>query len=513
MPLLEASSISKSYSGVRALKRVSFDLLAGEVHAVVGENGAGKSTLIKIVTGAVAPDSGTLRIAGRVVEHHNPTQAHAIGIAAVYQQPSLFPDLTVAENIALAIESGGLWRRIDWKARDRAARQALARAGAEIHPDARVSTLTMPEQQIVEIAKAIGARAKILILDEPTASLTDREVERLFQVIATLRAEGAGIVYISHRLEEIAAIADRVTVLRDGETIATCDAKGLSRGELIRMMVGREIEAIFPKRAVPIGEVALEVRNLRSRAAGIRGVSLEVRAGEIFGLSGLVGSGRTQLAETIFGLTPAESGEIRLQGRTVRIASPADAIRHKIGYVPEDRRQHGVVMSMPICANISLANLPAVCGHGAINHGLIDRASENALARTYVERLRVKTHSIHAEAGSLSGGNQQKLALARWLAIQPAILILDEPTQGVDVGSKSEIHGLIVDLAEQGLAIIMISSELPEILGMSDRIAVMHEGKIAGVLSRAEATQESLLALALGHGTGGGAGEPIDHVA
>jgi rhamnose transport system ATP-binding protein len=508
--LLEASSISKAYSGVRALKCVSFDLLPGEVHAVVGENGAGKSTLIKIVTGAVAPDSGTLRIAGRIAEHHNPTQAHALGIAAVYQQPALFPDLTVAENIALAIEAGGVWRRIDWKARARAAREALARAGAEIHPDARVSTLSMPEQQIVEIAKAIGARAKILILDEPTASLTSREVERLFQVIAALRAEGAGIVYISHRLEEIAAIADRVTVLRDGETIATCDAKGLSRAELIRMMVGREIETIFPKRAVPIGEVALEVRNLGSRAAGIRGVSLEVRAGEILGFSGLVGSGRTQLAETIFGLTPAESGEIILHGRAVRIASPADAIRHKIGYVPEDRRQHGVVMSMPICANISLADLPAVCGHGLMDRGLIHSASESALARTYVERLRVKTHSIHAEASSLSGGNQQKVALARWLAIQPAILILDEPTQGVDVGSKSEIHGLIVDLAQQGLAIIMISSELPEILGMSDRIAVMHAGKIAGVLSRAEATQENLLALALGHGMEGGAGGALD---
>jgi len=507
MPLLEAISISKSYSGVRALKRVSFDLLPGEVHALVGENGAGKSTLIKIVTGAIAPDSGTLRIAGRIVEHHNPTLAQALGIAVVYQQPALFPDLTVAENIAIGLETGSLWRRVDWKARARAARDALARAGAEIHPDVRVSTLSMPEQQIVEIAKAIGARSKILILDEPTSSLTDREVERLFQVIATVRAEGAGIVYISHRLEEVGAIADRVTVLRDGATIATCDAKGLSRAELIRMMVGREIEAIFPKRAVPIGEVALEVRNLKSRA-GIRGVSLEVRAGEILGLSGLVGSGRTQLAETIFGLTPAESGEILFKGRAVRITSPAEAIRHKIGYVPEDRRQHGVVMSMPICANISLASLPAVC-----HRGLIDPASENNLARTYVERLRIKTQSIHAEAGSLSGGNQQKVALARWLAIQPAVLILDEPTQGVDVGSKSEIHGLIVDLAAQGLAIIMISSELPEILGMSDRIAVMHGGKIAGVLSRGDATQENLLALALGHGTADGGGGPINDVA
>ena len=495
MLLLEASDISKSYSGVRALKRVSFDLRPGEVHALVGENGAGKSTLIKIVTGAVASDSGELRIAGRLVEHHNPVQAHALGIAVVYQQPALFPDLTVTENIALSLESGGPWRRINWKERDRSAREALSRAGATIDPNARVSTLSMPEQQIVEIAKAIGARSRILILDEPTASLTDREVERLFQVIATVRAEGAGVIYISHRLEEVAAIADRVTVLRDGETIATREAKELSRGELIRMMVGREIEAIFPKRAVPIGEVALGVRNLHSRAAGIRGVSLEVRTGEILGISGLVGSGRTQLAETIFGLTPADFGEIRLRERTVQITCPADAIRHRIGYVPEDRRQHGVVMSMPICANVSLANLPAIS-----RHGLIDGTAETALARSYVERLRVKTPSIHAEAGSLSGGNQQKVALARWLSIQPLILILDEPTQGVDVGSKSEIHRLIVDLAEQGLAIIMISSELPEILGMSDRIAVMHAGKIAGVLSRAEATQENLLSLALGHG-------------
>jgi rhamnose transport system ATP-binding protein len=494
-PLLEAIGISKSYSGVRALRSVSFDLRPGEVHALVGENGAGKSTLIKIVTGAVAQDSGVLRIQNRLIEHHNPVQAHALGIAVVYQQPALFPDLTVAENIALSLETGGLWRRIDWKARARSAREALARAGAKISPEARVSTLSMPEQQIVEIAKAIGARSKILILDEPTASLTDREVERLFQVVAAVRAEGAGIVYISHRLEEVSAIADRVTVLRDGETIATCDAKGLARAELIRMMVGREIEAIFPKRAVPIGEVALELRNLTSRAAGIRGVSVEVRAGEILGLSGLVGSGRTQLAETIFGLTPAESGHIRVRGRDAKIACPADAIRHRIGYVPEDRRQHGVVMPMPISANVSLANLPAVC-----RSGLIDGGSENALARTYVERLRVKTPSIHAEAGSLSGGNQQKVALARWLATQPQVLILDEPTQGVDVGSKSEIHGLIVDLAEQGLAIIMISSEMPEILGMSDRIAVMHAGRIAGVLERKDATQENLLALALGHG-------------
>jgi rhamnose transport system ATP-binding protein len=497
MALLEAIGITKSYSGVRALRGVSFELLPGEVHALVGENGAGKSTLIKIVTGAVAPDSGVLRIDGRPVERHNPLHARALGIAAVYQQPALFPDLTVAENIALALEPGGLWRRIDWKARARAAQEALARAGASIDPNARVSSLSMPEQQIVEIAKAAGANppARILILDEPTASLTEREVERLFQVIGAVRSQGAGIVYISHRLEEVAAIADRVTVLRDGETIDTRPAKDISRPELIRLMVGREIASIFPKREVVIGEPKLELRNLSSHAAGVRNVSLELRAGEILGLAGLVGSGRTQLAETVFGLTPADSGEIRISGSAVRIACPADAIRHKIGYVPEDRRRHGVVMPMPICANVSLANLDAVS-----RRGLIDGAAESTLARNYVERLRVKTPSIHAETGTLSGGNQQKVALARWLAIEPAALILDEPTQGVDVGSKSEIHRLIGDLAERGLAILMISSELPEILGMSDRIAVMRGGAIAGVLTRAEATQENLLALALGHG-------------
>ena len=407
-------------------------------------------------------------------------QAHALGIAVVYQQPALFPDLTVAENIALCARNRRALaaHRLE-SPRPLRPRSPGPRRRRNLDPDARVSTLSMPEQQIVEIAKAIGARSKILILDEPTASLTDREVERLFQVIAAVRAEGAGIVYISHRLEEVAAIADRVTVLRDGETIATCDAKGLARAELIRMMVGREIEAIFPKRAVPIGEVALEVRNLNSRAAGIRGVSLEVRAGEILGSRAWSAPAAPNSPKPSSDSLPPRAATSACSGRTVRIASPADAIRHRIGYVPEDRRQHGVVMPMPISANVSLANLPAVC-----RSGLIDGGSENALARTYVERLRVKTHSIHAEAGSLSGGNQQKVALARWLAIQPQVLILDEPTQGVDVGSKSEIHGLIVDLAEQGLAIIMISSEMPEILGMSDRIAVMHAGRIAGVLER-----------------------------
>ena len=491
--LLEARDIRKSFAGVRALKGVSFDLRPGEVHALVGENGAGKSTLIKVMAGAERPDSGTLAVAGQEVPHHSPALAQSLGIAVVYQQPALFPDLTVAENIALALERGGLWRRVDWKARERRAREVLERAGAALRPDQPVSSLSMPEQQMVEIAKAIGAGARILILDEPTASLTGREVERLFAVVRAMRGEGVGTVYISHRLEEVAAIADRVTVLRDGQTVATRPLREVDRAELIRLMVGRDVSAIFPKREVPLGGVVLETRGLGCRAAGIHDISLAVRRGEILGLAGLVGSGRTQLAETLFGLTPADSGEIRVHGRPARIASPADAIRHKIGYVPEDRRRHGVALEMPIAANISLANLPAVC-----RGGLVDDGRERRLARGYVERLRVKTPSLYAEAGTLSGGNQQKVALARWLAIGPEVLILDEPTQGVDVGSKSEIHSLMVDLAEQGLAVVMISSELPEILGMSDRVAVMHAGAVAGVLSRAEAAPHAILALALG---------------
>jgi rhamnose transport system ATP-binding protein len=431
---------------------------------------------------------------GHPVLHHSPAAARALGIAAVYQQPALFPDLTVEENIALALESVSVWRRIDWRARRRQARELLERAGAEIAPQRTVSTLSMPEQQLVEIAKAIGARARILILDEPTASLTDREVERLFRVIGALRGEGAGIVYISHRLDEVAVIADRVTVLRDGRTVATRDLRDVDRAELVRLMVGRDIQAIFPKRDVPVGAIALEVRLLGCRAAGIHHVTFQVRRGEILGIAGLVGSGRTQLAETLFGLTPADEGAIMLRDSVMRIDSPAEAIRGKMGYLPEDRRQHGVVMEMPVAANISLANLEAVS-----RHGLIDGRAERNLALGYVERLRIKTPSIYTETGSLSGGNQQKVAVARWLAISPEVLILDEPTQGVDIGSKSEIHQIMVELAEQGMAIVMISSELPEILGMSDRIAVMHGGTIAGILPRAEATQEKVLALALGH--------------
>ena len=492
--LLAAQSIAKSFAGVQALREASFELRAGEVHALVGENGAGKSTLIRVFTGAIAPDAGSLLVADEPVRHNSPAHARVLGIAAIYQQPSLFPHLTVAENISLGLEEAGLWRRVDWKARARQAKELLSRAGSELNPDRLVETLSMPEQQIVEIAKAIGARARIVIMDEPTASLSDREVERLFSVIRALRSESVGIIYISHRLDEIAAIADRVTVLRDGQTIATREMKDVTPSELIRMMVGRDLSAVFPKRTVPIGEPVLEVRHLRSESVGVRDVSFTVRAGEIFGLAGLVGSGRTEVAQLLFGLVQPEGGEVLLKGRRIQPRTPADAIGLGIAYVPEDRRQHGVILSMPLTANTTLATLKSVS-----SRGLIDSGRECGITQSYIERLRIKTKSVHTEAGMLSGGNQQKVAIARWLASKPELVILDEPTQGVDVGSKSEIHSIMVDLAEQGKAILMISSEMPEILGMSDRIAVMHSGSVAGILDRAQATQPKILSLALGH--------------
>jgi rhamnose transport system ATP-binding protein len=490
--LLSATSISKSFAGVRALAGVSFELRAGEVHALVGENGAGKSTLIRIMSGAEVPDAGTLAVSGEVVPHMDPHASRRLGIAAIYQQPALFPHLTVAENIALTLESGHAWRRVDWRTRRRNAADLLSRIGADLDPDRRVETLSMPEQQVVEIAKALGARARILIMDEPTASLSDREVRRLFEIIARLRAEGVGIIYISHRLEEVFQIADRITVLRDGETVTTEPADRLTRPALIRAMVGREVAAVFPKRQVPIGDVAIELRGVSCTASGVRDVSFAVRRGEIVGLAGLVGSGRTQLAETLFGLTPADAGEILVRGVPARIATPRDAIRLGISYVPEDRRQHGVVLEMSVAANTTLADLSAVS-----RRGLIKRSAERQIAEQYVGRFRIKTPSIASPVNALSGGNQQKVALARWLSTNPSVLILDEPTQGVDVGAKAEIHELMQTLAERGLAILMISSELPEILGMSDRIVVMQAGRVAGVLSRGEATQDRLLALAL----------------
>jgi rhamnose transport system ATP-binding protein len=493
MSLLRLREVSKSFGGVRALRGVSFDLEPGEVHALVGENGAGKSTLVRILTGAVPADSGTIEIDGRPVEHPDPVVMRALGVAPIYQQPALLPDLTVAENLAFGLERGGAWRRVDWKRRRQRAAELLARVGAVVSVDKPARDLRMAEQQLVEIARALGAKARVLLMDEPTAALTGREAARLFGLMRELRGQGVGLVYISHRLEEVAALADRVSVLRDGELVATRPMAEVDGNELIRLMVGREIQAIFPKRTVPIGDVALEAVGLGCRAAGIHGVSLQVRKGEILGVAGLVGAGRTELARVLFGLTQADAGVVRLDGRTVRVRSPAEAVRLGLAYLPEDRRRHGVVSEMSIAANTTLASLRAIT-HG----GFLDFEEEREIARDYVERFAIKAPSVDVAVATLSGGNQQKVALARWLATRPSVLILDEPTQGVDVGAKAEIHGLVVDLAAEGLAILLISSELPEILGMSDRIAVMRAGTVTGVLDARTATQEKIMMLALG---------------
>ncbi len=463
------------------MRGVSFHLRAGEVHALVGENGAGKSTLIKIFTGAVQSDAGEIRIAGQSIDRLSPATAKALGIAAIYQQPALFPDLTVAENLALASDAGGAWRRIDWKARRRRAVELLQSVGAHCGPDELAGSLSMPEQQLLEIARSLGNDARILILDEPTASLNGEEARRLFGILRDLRARGVAILYISHRLEELFQIADRVSVLRDGCIIGTRRMEDITPGEMIRMMVGREMAAVFPQRDPAPGEVILETREFRN-------VSLTLRRGEILGLAGMIGAGRTEFAESLFGLRSAD-GTVWINGSEVNIASPARAIALGLAFVPEDRRHHGVVMDMAVAENITLSSL---------RPGFLKRRAERRLAEQYRERLQVKAASLSAPVRNLSGGNQQKVALARALATEPRILIIDEPTQGIDVGAKAEIYRLLAELAARGMAILMISSELPEILGMSDRIAVMRGGAITGVLTRAEANAERIATLALG---------------
>jgi rhamnose transport system ATP-binding protein len=517
-PLLQLSGVKKSFGAVRALKGVSFDLKAGEVHALLGENGAGKSTLIKVITGAHQPDGGEIQIVGERVEKLSPASAQKLGIACIYQQPALFPDLTVAENIALRFERARNFARVDWARRHTRAAELLKRIGAEISPDAEVRSLSMPEQQLVEIACAIGAGARIVIMDEPTASLTQKETHLLFAVVRDLRANGVGVIYISHRLEEIFQLADRVTVLRDGESVGTNNVDEINEVALIKMMVGREISNIYPPSESTPGDIILSLKDLSCFAGGVRDVNLEVRAGEILGLAGLVGAGRTELARVLFGITPADSGEIFLRSgagfqpagladsiqagrmpaplKKVRISSPQEAVAHGIAYVPEDRRRHGVILEMPIAQNMTMAIHKRIFPGTWLRFG-----AEKQLAMDFIRDLGVKAYGPDAPGSSLSGGNQQKVSLARWLATKPKLLILDEPTQGVDVGAKSEIHKIIRRLAKEGLAVLMISSDLPEILGMSDRIAVMREGTIVETLP-AKSDAHVVMSAALGQKAG-----------
>ncbi len=476
-PLLELRQLVKNYGGVRALRGVDFDLRAGEVHALLGENGAGKSTLIKVITGAHQPDGGTLTLADQPVADLTPSAARQLGIACIYQQPALFPDLTVAENLALRLESAAAGRRIDWPAHRARATELLARLGADIAPETEVRSLSMPEQQLVEIACALGSGARIVIMDEPTASLTQKEQHLLFAVVRDLRQNGVGVIYISHRLEEIFALADRVTVLRDGQSVGTHAVGDINEAGLIRLMVGREVAQIYPAAESAPGTVVLSLRGVGCAASGVREVTFEVRAGEIFGLGGLVGAGRTELARVLFGLTPADAGEILLNGARVSLDSPQTAVAHGIAYVPEDRRRHGVVLDLPIAHNMTMAIHRRIFPGAWLRFG-----AERALALDFIRDLAVKCAGPDAPGGSLSGGNQQKVSLARWLATKPKLLILDEPTQGVDVGAKSEIHKIVRRLAKDGLAVILISSDLPEVIGMSDRIGVMGGGTLRAIL-------------------------------
>ncbi|MEV8339751.1 sugar ABC transporter ATP-binding protein [Leucobacter sp. NPDC077196] len=488
---LEMRGISKSFPGILALADVDLIARAGEVHAIVGENGAGKSTLMKILAGVYQPDQGSIVLGGSETRIAGPIDARRRGIGMVYQELNLVPDLTVAENIMLGATPSrfGFVRR---RALAEAATEVLDAFDARIDPSAILGSLTVSQQQIVEIAKAYAQRPSIMVLDEPTSSLSEHEAQALFHIVRRMRADGIAIIYISHRLREVLDLADQVTVLRDGRQIATRPSEGVTAGEMIRLMVGRDLTDIFPKREVPIGEVVLEVDGL-TRAGAFSDVSLNVRAGEIVGLAGLVGAGRTEVARAVFGLDRAQSGTVRVDGAELVARTPAQGVAAGIAYVPEDRKRDGIVPSASIKDNISLPVLASLS-----TAGWISRPRERAMVREQVETLGVSPPVIERAVDTLSGGNQQKVVIAKWLAARPRVLILDEPTRGVDVGAKADIHEIIGELAAAGTAILLISSELPEVLAVSDRIYVLNEGRVSAELDRAEADEAAVMLAATG---------------
>jgi len=480
---LRMTGISKSFPGIRALSDVDLDVAAGEVHAIVGENGAGKSTLMKVLAGVYQPDKGSIELDGAVVRLADPIEARRRGIGMVYQELNLVPDLTVAENILLGSTPSRLGI-VDRRALREQARAVLDELDARIHTDDLVGSLTVSQQQIVEIAKVYAARPKIVVLDEPTSSLSEHETQALFRIIGRMTSAGIAVIYISHRLREVIDVAQRVTVLRDGRLVETRTTSGITAAEMIRLMVGRDLTEVFPKREVEIGDVVLAVHGL-SRADAFDDIGLTVRSGEILGLAGLVGAGRTEVARAIFGLDDADAGTIEVDGQAVRIQGPRDAVRAGIAYVPEDRKRDGIVPQLSIKDNISLSVLDRVAVGGWIRPG-----AERTLAQQKAAELTVSPPAIAPRVDTLSGGNQQKVVFAKWLATKPRVLILDEPTRGVDVGAKADIHTIIGELAAQGTAIILISSELPEVLAVSDRIVVLHEGRIAAELPRGAAEHD-----------------------
>lgn len=491
--LLEMKEISKSFPGVKVLDGVQLNLKRGEVLALMGENGAGKSTLMKILGGIYQRDGGTIVVKGQTQENMTPDIAAKRGIAIIHQELNLIPHLSVMENIFLGREfTYGKSGFVNWSRMRTEAKRWLEQLAIDLDPATPVGELSVGQQQMIEIAKALSMQADILVLDEPTAALTNREIDALFDVIAALKRKGVGMIYISHRMEEIFQISDRITVLRDGRYVGTVRTAETSLDELVKMMVGREITDRFPKVEVKPGEERLRVENLTVRGK-LSGISFSVRSGEIVGVAGLMGAGRTEMAKALFGAERIDGGAIFVDGKPVRISQPIDAIRAGIALVTEDRKEEGLVLPLSVRENIALPNLAKLASLGVMN-----RRAEQALSDETIRRLLIKTAGGEQAAGSLSGGNQQKVVIGKWLATQPKILILDEPTRGVDIGAKKEIYDIMNRLAQEGVAILMISSELPEVLGMSDRVLIMHEGRITGSFSRAEATQELIMHAATG---------------
>jgi ribose transport system ATP-binding protein len=491
--VVEMRDIRKNFPGVQALKTVTFSLHKGEIHGLVGENGAGKSTLVKILTGVLSSDSGSISLNGKSVVIESPRQAQQLGISIIHQELSVLPNLTVGQNIYLGREPRTFlpfW--IDWKKLYRMADEQLQRLNVQISSRTPVAELSVAQRQMVEVARALSLAAGVIVMDEPTSALTEREIESLFSLMRSLKKQGISIIFISHKLEEIVQIADRITVLRDGSLVGSAPVGALTPNQVVTMMVGRELGEMYPKQEVVRQEVVLSVRNLR-RGKDLRGVSFELHSGEILGLAGLVGSGRTYVARAIFGADPLEGGEFQLDGHPVRIRSPQEAISLGIGFLPEDRKAQGVLLGLPVSSNIAIARLGNVSRWGVI---VFRRLKE--LALEFVQKLSIRTPSISQLVRNLSGGNQQKVVLAKWLALRPRVLILDEPTRGIDVGAKAEIHTLMNQLAKDGVGILMISSDLPEVLGVSDRILVMHEGTIAGEFSRQEASPDKIMLCATG---------------
>ncbi|MGW8888403.1 sugar ABC transporter ATP-binding protein [Streptomyces sp. NPDC055749] len=491
-PVLALEGVSKSFGAVRALRGVSLRLYAGEAHALAGENGAGKSTLIKTLAGVHRPDTGTVLLDGRPVDFHSPADARDAGIAVIYQEPTLFPDLSVAENIFIGRQPRRSLGRVDHRAVRQAAAELFARLGVALDPDQPARGLSIADQQLVEIAKALSFDARVLIMDEPTAALTGSEVARLFGVVRTLREQGSAVLFISHRLEEIFELCQRVTTLRDGAWIASEPLAALDEDGLVRRMVGRDLAELYPKQETRIGEVALSVRRL-TREGVFTDVSFEVRRGEILGLAGLVGAGRSEVARAVFGVDRFDGGEVEVLGRKLPPGAPSVAMAAGLALVPEDRRAQGLVMDMSIERNIGLTGFAATS-----RAGLMHRRAERSRAVDWTTRLQVKYARLADVVGTLSGGNQQKVVLAKWLATAPQVLIVDEPTRGIDVGTKAEVHRLLSSLAADGVAVLMISSDLPEILGMADRVLVMHEGRITAEIPRSQATEETVMAAATG---------------